>query len=236
MAAPIIWIIGVLSLLFVYFISTPEWIELHFDQKGGSPVEIATVALFFFQMFFLWVMPPVPLENLKGKALCFVFSVITFIAICREMDWHKKMIDVSHIEGATHGTPFKMRFLTNPVNPLADRLLVLFCFIVVIGLCAGILLWYIRPLVKGLFRFQPVCWSIAFIGGTGILIKIFDRISSILRKDFNIMLTDQQEALTCALEEGQEVLLPLFVIIAIMQAHFIFNNQDGDEFSNFRNS
>ena len=236
MAAPIIWLCGIIILLIVALNASPEWIKLNFNMKGHSTVEVATVTLFFFQILFMWLMPPVPLNTVRGKLLCFNFSVITFIAICREMDWHKAMIDVSHIEGATTGTPFKMRFLTNSINPLPDRLLVLFWFIVVIALCAGTLLWYIRPLLKGLFRFHPVCWSIAFVGGTGILINIFDRMGSILKKDFKIFLTDNQKAFTTVLEEGQELLLPLFVIIAIMQSHYIFNNDGKDELIEFRES
>ena len=234
LSAPVIWICGLIILLLVGANNTPEWIKLNFNQKGHSPVEIATVALFFFQMMFIWLMPPVSLKSIKGKLLCFNFSVITFIAICREMDWHKAMIDVSNIEGATTGTPFKMRFLTNSINPLSDRLLVLFWFIVVIALCAGTLLWYIRPLLKGLLRFHPVCWSIAFVGGAGILINIFDRMGSVLKKDFDILLTANQKGIACVLEEGQELLLPLFIIIAIIQSHFIYNNDESDELSKFR--
>lgn len=234
MTAPFIWLCGFIILLCVGANSSPEWIKLNFNMKGHSTVEIATVALFFFQMLFIWLMPPVSLQTVKGKLLCFNFSVITFIAICREMDWHKAMIKVSNIEGATRGTPFKMRFLTNSINPLSDRLLVLFWFIVVISLCAGTLLWYIRPLLKGLLRRHPVCWSIAFVGGTGILINIFDRMGSVLRKDFKIILTDNQKAMACVLEEGQELLLPLFIIVAIIQSHFIYNNDGADEISQFK--
>ncbi len=232
MTAPIIWGGGVIALLGsylfgVHYCGTPEWIDLTFDQHGRSPVEIATVTLFFFQILFIWLLPPVSLRTVKGRLLCLDFSVITFIAICREMDWHRAMIDVSGIAGATKGTPYKMRFLTNPNNPLADRLLVLFWFAAVIALCAGTLLWYIRPLVKGLFRFHPVCWSIGFLGGTGILINTFDRMGSILRKEFGILLSENAKAFTCVMEEGQELLLPLFVIVAIIQSHFIYNT-DGD--------
>ena len=122
-----------------------------------------------------------------------------------------------------------MRFLTNSINPLSDRLLVLFWFGVVIALCAGTLIWYIRPLLKGLLKFHPVCWSIAFLGGAGILINLFDRMGSVLRKKFEILLTADQKAFTTVLEEGQELLLPLIIIIAIIQSHFIYNRDDAEE-------
>jgi len=187
------------------------------------------VVLFFFQMALLWILPPVSLRPIKGKLLVANFSIITFIAICREMDWHKAMINVSHIAGATKGTPFKMRFLTNSINPLSDRLLVLFWFVVVIALCAGTLIWYIRPLLKGLFKLHPVCWSLAFLGGSCILINIFDRMGSVLSKDFGITMSSQLQSFGTVLEEGQEILLPLIAIIAIIQAHFIYNRDASEE-------
>ena len=235
MTAPIIWICGVVILLISYvLIADPEKTKLLFSQKGYSPIELITVGLFFFEILFFWLLPPVPLKPLRGKLLCLNFSVISLIAIAREMDMHKKMVDVSHIAGATKGTPFKMRFLTNSVNPLPDRLLVLFVFIVVIALCIGTLLWYIRPLLKGLFRFHPVCWSVAFLGGTTILIKIVDRLGSNLSKHFDIELAARTKALVSVLEEGQELLLPLFVIVAVIQSHFIYNNDGDDELAQFK--
>jgi hypothetical protein len=239
MTAPLIWGCGIIVLLGFYlfgihYCGTPQWIDLNFDQHGRSPIEVATVALFFFQILFIWLLPPVSLSTLRGRLLCLNFSAISAIAICREMDWHKTMIDVSGIAGATRGTPFKMRFLTNSCNPLSDRLLVLFWFAAVIALCAGTLLWYIRPLLKGLFKFHPVCWSVAFIGGTGILINTFDRMGSILRKEFDILLSENVKAFTCVMEEGQELLLPLFVIIAVVQSHFIYNNDAENELRQFK--
>jgi len=229
MTSPILWLIATATLISIWANSSPEWIKTNFDMQGHSPVEIATVVLFFFQMALLWILPPVSLRPIKGKLLVANFSIITFIAICREMDWHKAMINVSHIAGATKGTPFKMRFLTNSINPLSDRLLVLFWFVVVIALCAGTLIWYIRPLLKGLFKLHPVCWSLAFLGGSCILINIFDRMGSVLSKDFGITMSSQLQSFGTVLEEGQEILLPLIAIIAIIQAHFIYNRDASEE-------
>lgn len=229
LAAPLLWLTGMVVLLLIWATNSPAWIKSTFDMQGKAPVELATITLFFFQMAFFWVLPPVSLKPLKGKLLITNFSVISFIAICREMDWHKAMISVSDVAGATKGTPFKMRFLTNPANPLADRLLVLFWFIVVIALCAGTLLWYIRPLIKGLFKFHPVCWSVAFLGGSVILINIFDRAGSVLSKRLDYAMSAQQQSLFTVFEEGQELLLPLIVIIAIIQSHFIYNRKSDEE-------
>jgi hypothetical protein len=138
LAAPLLWLAGILALFLTWLCASPEWISLHFDQDGQSPVEIATIGLFFFQIGFFWLLPPLRPSRLRPLLLA-DFSLLTFFAICRELDWHKLLVAASSLPGATRGTPFKMRFLTNPNNPLADRLIVAACFVVVIGLCAGTL-------------------------------------------------------------------------------------------------
>ena len=67
-----------------------------------------------------------------------------------------------------------------------------------------------------------------FFGGTIILIQITDRLPAVLRKDLGIRISESLHALMTALEEGQELLLPLFVVIAVLQAHFIYNNERTD--------
>lgn len=223
LTAPAIWLTGIITLIIFWYLNTPEWITLHFDQDGASPVEAATIGFFFLQIGMMWLLPPMR----KGRSRWFwltVFTIITMIAIARELDWHKLLVPVSTLPGGTTGTFFKMRFLTNSSNPLSDRLIVLLCFTVTIALCVGTLLYFILRLLKGLIRFHPVCWSIAFVGGTTILILFFDRMPSILHKKLGITLSDKTSSLFSVLEEGQELLLPLFVILAIIQAHFIYVN------------
>jgi Na+/melibiose symporter-like transporter len=230
LAAPVLWLSAVLILVSLWALSTPEWIKLHFDQDGHSPVELVTVGLFFFQIAFLWLVPPMQAGR-KCTLMLANFSAQTFMAICRELDWHKLLVSVSNLPGSTHGTPFKLKFLTNPNNPLADRLIVAACFVLVFGLCLGTLLYYLPRLFRGLLKLHPVCWSIAFFGGALILIQITDRLPAVLRKDFGFRISDSLHALTTALEEGQELLLPLFIILATLQAHFIYNNDPSDSAS-----
>ncbi len=227
LAAPLLWFAGVFALVLTWAVATPEWIRLQFDQDGRSPVELVTIGLFFFQLAFLWVVPPMR-PGARRTLWLADFSLLTFFAVCRELDWHKLLVTASNLPGATRGTPFKLKFLTNPVNPLADRLLVAACFLVVIALLGGTLLYFLPRLVKGLLRLHPVCWSIGFFGGSIILIQIVDRLPAVLRNDHGIRISDSLHALTIALEEGQELLLPLFVILAVLQAHFIYNNAPAD--------
>ena len=227
LAAPLLWVSGIFVFVVAWAMASPAWIMAHFDQDGASPVEVATVGLFFFQIGFMWLVPPIPPSG-KRTFLLADFSLITFFAIYRELDWHKLLIKASNLPGATHGTPFKLKFLTNPANPLADRIIVATCFAVAFGLCGVTLFCFLTRLIKGLFKLHPVCWSVGFLGGAAALSQIADRLPATLRHSHGINLTESQHALSTALEEGQELLLPLFVILAILQAHFIYNNDPSD--------
>lgn len=224
LAAPILFAAALATILAVWGIWYPcpqEWITRFVDNDGMSFVESATLGFFFLQFVCIWLIPPME----KGRRRVFWqidFSLITFIAVARQLDWHKAMVQVSNLPGATTGTPFKMRFLTNPVNPLSDRLIVLFTFIVVIAVCATTLIAFAKPLFKGFFKRQPVCWSIAFLGGTTVLIQFFDRLPSIFRKKLHIQLSEPCRSLFSLLEEGLEVILPLLVILALLQSYFLF--------------
>jgi hypothetical protein len=227
LAAPALWLAGAAALIAVGALSSPGWVQLHFDQDGGSPVEVATVGLFFFQLGFFWLVPPMRPDRRRALWLS-GFSLITFFAICRELDWHKLLLSGANLPGMTRGTPFKLKFLTNPCNPLSDRLIVAACFAAAIALCAGTLLYFLPRLLRGLGKLHPVCWSVGFLGGTALLSQVFDRLPATLRHACHITVSDRVHALMTALEEGQELLLPLFVILATLQAHFIYNNDPAD--------
>jgi hypothetical protein len=227
MAAPLLWVAGVAALSVTGLTAAPDWIANHFDQDGASPVEAATIALFWLQIAFFWLVPP--MRPGRGRAFWLAdFSLLSFFAICRQLDWHKLLVAPPGLPGATRGTPFKMKFLLNARNPLSDRILVALCFALVIALCGGTLLYFLPRLIRGLFQLHPVCWTIGFFGGTLILIQLFDRASSVLRKEFGILLTARQDALATALEEGLELLLPLFILVAVLQAHFIYLAADAE--------
>ena len=60
------------------------------------------------------------------------------------------------------------------------------------------------------------------LGGTGMLIQFLDRVPSILRRKFGILLTPGADSAFAAFEEGFELLLPVFAILAILQAYLIY--------------
>lgn len=227
LTAPVLWLAGTIALISVWAASTPVWIDRHFDYHGISPVESATIGLYFFMIGLLWSLPPMR----PGRRRVFWsadFTLITFFAVCRELDWHKMLVKTSGLPDASHGTAFKMKFLTNTNNPLSDRIIVALCFLLVFAVCGFTLVYFLRRLLTGLFAFHPVCWSIGFLGGATILVQFADRLPAVLRHKYGIVLSDSLHAFCTTMEEGQELLMPLFVILAIIQAHFIYNDEPSD--------
>ena len=204
-----------LALLGTGLLGSPQWVMGFFDNEGRAPVEVVTIWLFWFSIASLWLRWP----RTKGEWWQRVLlSLIIVMAIIKETDAHLAWVQPSGLPGATHGTPFKMKFLTNDVNPLKDRLVVLGCFTFFFAVCGGTLLWYLRRLLTGVWRREAVSWTVGTIGGTGILIQIFDRTPSVLRKDFGVVMGEQTRALFAAFEEGLELLLPLLIVLAVYQA------------------
>lgn len=228
LAAPALFLLGVAAIIAVWLTHSPEWVQAHFDADGASPVESATIGLFYMVIGLLWLVPAMRCPKAR-RFWRWDFSLVTMLAICRELDWHKSWIDTSNVRyvagklagKAFTGTAYKLKFLTRTDAPWTDKLIVVAFFAVFIGVLGGTILYFLPRLWRGLWKLHPVSWSIGFLGGVGVLVNVTDRFPSVLRK-MGVRLTDSVEALQTAMEEGLELLLPLMAILAILQAYFIY--------------
>jgi hypothetical protein len=99
----------------------------------------------------------------------------------------------------------------------------------------GPLLYFIKRLLKGLWRFHPVSWTMAAFGASGVAVQMFDRMPAFLRDKelLDPVLMDGSSgtatALFKALEEGGEMMMAIFALIAILQAHAIYSPDTPDE-------
>lgn len=228
LVAPVIFLVTSVVLTWIGLTCSPEWIQFHFNGDGASPVEAATIGLFYFFIAFVWFVPPMAASR-RATFWKLDFSLLSLIAICRELDWHKLLVSASGLPGATHGTAFKMKFLTNSANPLGDRILVALFFLLFFVVVGGTLLRFLPRLWKGIWKLHPVCWTIGCLGGAGILCQVFDRIPSVLRKKFAVTLSPETCGLLSALEEGFEILLPIFGILAVLQSYQIYVARGEDD-------
>lgn len=152
----------------------------------------------------------------------FLYLFLFFCAALREMG-------IQHWLTDTDTTAFKLKFFTNPNNPLSTKLLSAFILLTV-GITVLYLLYrFTFSIIKGFFKFNPMFWTICTLGATGIIGKIADRIPGNYRKDYAMEMEPYTKALFSLLEESSEVTLPLLFAIAIIQFHllqkrFIFKN------------
>ncbi len=134
--------------------------------------------------------------------------------------------------GAQHWIPsqdttaFKLRFFTNPNNPLEEKLLSASILIFVIGIVLYLLIKYTKPVIHGFFKFNPICWSVASLGGIAVISKTIDRFPGNWRKYTGDSLEPLTQAWSVLLEETSEATIPLIFAIAVIQWHLMLQNKN----------
>ena len=228
--SPALFFVGVTVFLCCWAVAAPEALIANFDADGHSMVELMTLPLFAMVIPLSWLCCPVA-GSVRRKAFwSFVFSVLGFMALVRELDWHKIWFYMlwPEVMATVRGTVFKMRFLTSGEVPFAPKLFVFFFFVLFFAATIGPLVYFIRRLIRGIFRLHPVAWTMMFFGATGVMVQTFDRLPSMLRNAGWVRpeLLDKETgvlaALMTAMEEGSEMMLAVFALLALLQAHAIY--------------
>lgn len=143
-------------------------------------------------------------------ALCFLWLA----ALLREMG-------IQHWLTQHDSTAIKIRFFTNPNNPLYEKIISATVIVLVVGVIAYLIIKYLKKMIVGFFKFQPLYWTIATFGGVGILTQIADRLPANYAKATGEHLSEPIRFALKILEEGGESLLPLVFVIGLLQYHFI---------------
>ena len=120
----------------------------------------------------------------------------------------------------TDTTAFKLPFFTNPNNPLHEKLIASYILLVVAIVVIYLLVRYLPILFKSFFRFNPIAWTVATLGGTGIVCKIADRFPGNYKKIMETPLDPSIHAYIELFEETTESALPLLFALALIQYHF----------------
>lgn len=229
--APILYVAGFGFFVGCWAVMDPATLIENFDADGHSMVELMTLPLFAAIAPLSWLCCPVGGSRRRKVFWCLVFSFLAFMALTRELDWHKQwfaMIWPEIVENFP-GTVYKMRFLKCGAIPLVPKLFVGTIFAFFFAATIGPLLYFIRRLLKGLWRFHPVSWTMAAFGASGVAVQTFDRMPATLRdmEFLDPVLLDRScgtaTALFKALEEGGEMMMAIFALIAILQAHAIYS-------------
>lgn len=233
LAGPVLWFLGVAALLVVWKLMTPEAIAYWFDQDGRSPVELATLPVFAAIIPAVWIFNPFTGSTKRRVLLSSLVTVVVLMAIVKELDLHNAVLhklypnligeDGSILPGLLlkpngkplGGTPFKMRFLTNGAVPFGAKAFVMAYFTLFFGSFAALFTYYLPAFFRGVFRFDPVCWTFGCFGGSGVLVQVADRLPSWLEHSGAMEKGGAGKALCTALEEGGELMLAFFAVLTV---------------------
>lgn len=244
LVSPIVFAVGVLLLLLTWAIMEPTALHHAFDNDGRSPFELATLPFFAAIIPLVWWKCPFTGSTKRKVILCSAVSCVAFFAVCKELDLHLIVMhslypDLVGADGSIHGlvkpdgsplsgTPFKMRFLTNGAVPFFAKTIVLFYFTAFFGVFAALLAYFSKDLFVGFFKFHPVAWSVCFLGGSGVMVQLCDRMPAWVRHLKGLPKENTIDAISSfftAFEEGGEMMIAIFALIAILQAHRIYKGQ-----------
>ena len=226
LTAPVLFVIMMLMITLVWAALPPEQMIPLFDNDSFSPVELMTLPLFALIIPLTWLCSPFG-GSWKRQAFWNTdVSLLAIMAIIRETDLHKRVFAAiwPEIDASFSGTVFKMRFLTSSDIPIIPKLFVLAFFALFFIVTAGTLAYFLLRLIKGIFKLHPVAWTWAVFGGTSVMVLLVDRLPANLRHaGFDGPLLDKHTgsvaALLKAFEEGGEMMMALFALMAILQAH-----------------
>ncbi len=146
----------------------------------------------------------------EHKKTVFLSFVLLICAALREAG-------IQHWLTTTDTTAFKLRFFTNPNNPICEKILAASLLLLVGSLVIYMLVRYASGIIRGFFKFNPMYWTICTLGGTGIVGKIVDRFPGNWRKAHGEALPDDINALFSLFEETSEATLPLLFALALWQ-------------------
>jgi len=226
--APVLFFLGAAMLFVTWAVMEPSALRAAFDADGHSFFETLTLPFYALIVPLVWLCCPFSGSTKRKVLLSAAVSCVAAMAVCKELDLHLAAITALYPDVVANfkGTPFKMRFLTASGVPFGAKLVSLSYFALFFGVFAALLAYYFTRLVKGFFKLHPVAWSMCFFGGSGVMVAVFDRLPAWYRHAHGLA-KDQLIAgpfgsfCTC-FEEGMEMMIAVFALLAILQAHAIY--------------
>ncbi len=241
LVAPVLFFLMAGALATVWVVMEPAALRGFFDNDGRSPFELATLPFFAAIIPLVWWKCPFTGSRARKTLLCAAVSSVAFFAVAKEMDLHLAAMNVLWPEVVQNfkGTPFKMRFLTSSITnganqipiPLLAKGFVVMYFTLFFGVFAALLVYYAKPLVVGFFQLNPVAWSVCCLGGSGVMVQLCDRMPAWVRHARGLSKTQEADYLSSfytAFEEGGEMMIAVFALLAIIQEHAIYSDRSAE--------
>ena len=238
LAPPVFFVLFTAALFAVWLAAEPSWIAANFDADGYSPFELATLPFYAALVPLVWLRCPFGGSALRRRTLCAMVSVVAVMAIVKETDLHVAFLHwayPSHV-GADGtllpglfkpngdpltGTPFKMRVLTNAAVPFGMKAFAVMYFALFFGTFAAGFAYLFPEWLRGVFALRADAWAVGCFGASGVMVQIADRLPSWLRgaSACGEKMEPSMKALCTVLEEGGEMAIAVFAILAILAGH-----------------
>lgn len=227
--APVIFLICTAMLATVWAVMEPQALRAAFDADGHSFFEVLTLPLYALIVPLVWLCCPFAGSAKRKVLLCTAVSCVAAMAVVKELDLHLAAITAIYPDVIANfrGTPFKMRFLTASGVPFGAKLVAISYFALFFGVFAALLAYYSIRLFKGFFKFHPVAWTMCCFGTSGVMVALFDRIPAWYRHANGLakdeIIAGSFGSFCTAFEEGGEMMIAAFALLAILQAHAIYS-------------
>ena len=243
LTGPVLFVLGILALLATWLAMDPVALHNAFAQDGYSPFELATIPFYAVLVPLVWWKCPFTGSRARRTLFCAAVSCVALMAVVKELDLHlilmhklfPQVVDASgNVIGLIRpdgrvlsGTPFKMRFLTNAGAPLGAKALALAYFTLFFGVFGVTLTYFAPALIAGFFKKVAPAWTMCCFGTAGVMVQLCDRMPAWVRHIRHLPKPkgdeiDSISSLFTALEEGGEMLIAIFAILAILQAHALY--------------
>ena len=181
------------------------------QTQDGGLIDIATYAAYGLAIITLLVF----YKDFTGKRTLFWALLFLLVAaVLREAG-------IQHMLTQTDSTAFKIRFFTNPNNPLCEKIRALAILAIVAVVSLYIIIRTALPLIKGLFKGKGLSWTIAGLCATTIVSKCVDRAHGNYYKWTGTHVSEQVMTYLTLAEEGLEMFIPLWAVLACVQHHFL---------------
>ena len=227
--APVVYLLSLAALALIWSAMDPTALRAAFDADGRSFFETLTLPFYALIVPTVWLCCPFSGSALRKTLLCAAVSCVAAMAVVKQQDIHLAVMQSLYPDVVANfkGTPFKMRFITGSGIPAGAKIVALSYFVLFFGVFAALLAYYFPKLVKGFFRLHPVAWTMCFFGASGVMVQVFDRLPAWYRHAKGLpksAVVDGAFGSFCtAFEEGGEMMIAAFALIAILQAHAIYS-------------
>lgn len=228
--SPVLFVAGIISLVIAWASVDPVLLRSFFDCEGRSFFEAMTISVYALIVPAVWLVCPFGGSVWRKALLASAVTIVVVAAVMKQLDLHIDVLSAMYPDTVAgfKGTPFKMRFLRADGVPFGAKIFVVLFLFSLFGVFGSLLVGYSVIFVKGLFKLHPVAWSVGCLGASGVMVQICDRLPAWIRSSMGWTKETSPVAFTSictALEEGGEMMLALFALTAILQAHLLYSNQ-----------